>query len=391
LNDCRTSMEVIMKVLVLSVTAGQGHNATAKALCAYLESVGCEAVMLDTLEYLNHILGETVARGYLLAASKAKLAYKGGYRLAEKRHKSKPQMSLTRGTGKVLGRKLIKYIDNCRPDVIICTHVVPAMILDILKENKELYAKTVGILTDFMFHPFWEETLNLDYVVTPSEQLMFQARRKGFEKTQVLPFGIPIHPKFSECGLPKEQARTELGLDPNKRTVLLMSGSMGYGNIKQTVLTLDRLPIDFQLITVCGNNTEAKAGIDAMKTRKRVLNLGFVDNVEKLMDASDCIISKPGGLTTSEALAKGLPMIIVDPIPGQEDRNTEFLTNNGVAMSVTSTSTLDDIMYQMLADPRRMELMRESIKMLAKPNSTRDICEFVKELAKPKNKVIIKK
>jgi len=220
---------------------------------------------------------------------------------------------------------------------------------------------------------------------------MFQARRKGFEKTQVLPFGMPIHPKFSECGLPKEQARTELGLDPNKRTVLLMSGSMGYGNIKQTVLTLDRLPIDFQLITVCGNNTEAKAGIDAMKTRKRVLNLGFVDNVEKLMDASDCIISKPGGLTTSEALAKGLPMIIVDPIPGQEDRNTEFLTNNGVAMSVTSTSTLDDIMYQMLADPRRMELMRESIKMLAKPNSTRDICEFVKELAKPKNKVIIKK
>lgn len=370
-----------MKVLVLSVTAGQGHNSTAKALCAYLESIGCQAEMLDTLEYLHHILGETVSRGYLLAATNAKLAYKGAYRLAEKRKKSKTEISPTRATGNLMSKKLVKYINSYDPDVIICTHIFAGIILDVLKEKNQLRAKTVGILTDFMFHPYWEEGLNLDYVVTPNEQLLVQAKKKGFNESQVLPFGIPIHPKFSES-ISKEQARAELGLDINKRTVLLMSGSMGYGNIEDTVNALDALPFDFQIITVCGNNSEAKTRIDGMKTKKRILNLGYVNYVEKLMDASDCIISKPGGLTTSEAMAKGLPMIIVDPIPGQEDRNTEFLTNNGAAMAVSSTSPLDEVVYQMLANPNRTKVMRDAISMIAKPNSTRDICEFVKSLAR---------
>ena len=367
-----------MKVLVLSVTTGQGHNSTAKALCAHLESMGCEAQMLDTFEYLNKVLGETVSRGYLLAAGSAKLAYKGAYRLAEKRKKSRTDISPTRGTCNLMS-KLLKYINNYDPDVIICTHVFAVMIIDVLKARGELRAKALGVVTDFKVHPYWEEGLNLDYVVTANEQMTYQALKKGFNESQVLPFGIPIHPKFSNK-MSKEQARAEVGLDINRRTVLLMSGSMGYGSIEETVTALDKVPFDFQIITVCGNNSEAKARIDAMKTDKRILNLGYVNNVEKLMDASDCIISKPGGLTTSEAMAKGLPMIIVDPIPGQEDRNTDFLTNNGVAMAVTSTSTLDDVIYQLLADPRRIEVMKQAIAMLAKPNSTHDLCEFVKRL-----------
>lgn len=376
----RAMVTYTMKALVLSVTAGQGHNSTAKALCAYLNSIGCEADMLDTLAYLNHALGETVAKGYLIVSSNAKLVYKSGYRLAEKRKKSNTEISPTRTTGKLMSKKLAKYIADYDPDVIICTHVLPAIILDVMRKKGQLRAKTIGVLTDFMFHPYWEETLNLDYVVTPNEQMLVQALRKGFKESQVLPFGIPIHPKFSQNSTSKEQARAELGLDINKRTVLLMSGGVGYGNIQKTVAALDRVPFDFQLITVCGNNTAVKTRIDSMNTEKRILNFGFVNNVDKLMDASDCIISKPGGLTTSEALAKRLPMVIVDPIPGQEDRNTEFLTNNGVAMAVTKTSTLDDVIYQFLSNPRRTEIMREAIDMIAKPNSTRDICEFAKKL-----------
>ncbi len=369
-----------MKALVLSITAGQGHNSTAKAICAYLGSIGCDAEMLDTLAYLNHALGETVSKGYLLMASNAKLVYKGGYRLAEKRNKSNTDISPTRTTGKLMSKKLAKYINNYDPDVIICTHVLPAIILDVMKKKGELRAKTVGVLTDFMFHPYWEEALNLDYMVIPNEQLTAQALKKGFTRSQILPMGIPIHPKFSENKYTKEQARAELGLDINKRTVLLMSGGVGYGNIDRTVEALDAVPYDFQLITVCGSNSAMKARIDEMKTKKRILNLGFVNYIDKLMDASDCIISKPGGLTTSEALAKRLPMVIVDPIPGQEDRNTEFLTNNGVAMAVSATSTLDDVLYQLLANPRRVDVMREAIDLIAKPNSTRDICDFAKKI-----------
>lgn len=368
-----------MKVLVLSITAGQGHNATAKAICAYLELIGCEAEMLDTFNYVSRILGETVSKGYLITASKAKLAYKSAYRLAELRKKSKSDASPTRATGTMMAKKLLGYISDYDPDVIICTHIFAGIILDVLKEKRETRAKCIGILTDFAFHPYWEEGLNLDYVVTPNELLTAQAMKKGFSKEQILPLGIPIHPKFSKS-VTKEEARARLGLDLRKRTVLLMSGSMGYGHIESTVNTLDAVPHDFQIITVCGNNAEAKARIDAMRTKKRILNFGFTDKVDLLMDASDCIITKPGGLTSSEALAKCLPMIIVNPIPGQEDRNTEFLVNNGAAMAVTATSPLDEVLYQFFVDPRRSEIMREAIKLISKPESTKDICEFSKAL-----------
>lgn len=368
-----------MKVLVLSITAGQGHNATAKAICAYLESIGCEAEMLDTFAYVSRILCETVSRGYLITASKARLAYKSCYRLAEMRKKSKSDASPTRATGGIMAKKLLKYINEYDPDVIICTHIFAGIILDVLKEKRETRAKCIGILTDFAFHPYWEEGLNLDYVVTPNELLGAQALKKGFRKEQILPFGIPIHPKFAKS-VTQAEARARLGLDINLRTVLLMSGSMGYGHIEHTVNILDSVPHDFQIIAVCGNNAEAKARIDAMRTKKRLLNFGFTDKVDLLMDASDCIITKPGGLTSSEALAKRLPMIIVNPIPGQEDRNTEFLVNNGAAMSVTATSPLDEVLYQFFDNPRKADIMREAISLISKPNSTRDICEFSKNL-----------
>lgn len=372
--------EKYMKVLVLSVTAGQGHNSTAKAICAYFESIGCHAEMLDTMDYVSKILGETISKGYLMVASNAKLAYKSGYRLAELRKKSNSVFSPTRATGNAMAKKLLKYINSYDPDIILCTHVFPCIMLDVLKEKGTLRAKTIGVLTDFMFHPYWEESTGLDYMVIPNEQLILQGLRKGFKNEQLLPFGIPIHPKFSQSA-EKSQARADLGLDINKRTVLFMSGGAGYGNIEKIVAAIDRVPFDFQLISVCGNNKDAKAKIDAMKTKKRVLNLGFVNNIDQLMDAADCIISKPGGLTTSEAMAKGLPMVIVNPIPGQEERNVEFLTNNGVAMAVTSTSTLEDVMYQLLANSHRIETMKNAIDIIAKPNSTKDICEFAKSLA----------
>ena len=145
-----------MKALVLSITAGQGHNATAKAVCTYLESIGCEAEMLDTFNYVSRILGETVSRGYLITANKAKLAYKGAYRLAEKRRKSRSDVSPTRATGNILSKKLLRYINAYDPDVIICTHIFAGIILDVLKEKRETDAKCIGILTDFAFHPYWE-------------------------------------------------------------------------------------------------------------------------------------------------------------------------------------------------------------------------------------------
>jgi processive 1,2-diacylglycerol beta-glucosyltransferase len=196
--------------------------------------------------------------------------------------------------------------------------------------------------------------------------------------SKILPYGIPIKKKFS-TGYEKKDARELLGIS-DKRTILVMMGSMGYGNIIENLHAIDSLSEDFQVICVCGNNKKAKEEISSTVWEHSVFTYGFVDNIDVMMDASDCIISKPGGLTTSEAMAKRLPMIIVDPIPGQEDRNTEFLTNNGAAMAVSHTAPLDEVLYQMLADPRRIEVMRAAIDIIRKPNSTRDICEFAKKI-----------
>ena len=365
-----------MNFLILSVTAGEGHNSTAKALKTELESLDSYCSIVDTFDYVSPELAKIISEGYLLVTEKAKYAYKVGYSLAEKRKPNDKSLSLLKYG---MTDELAEFINADTFDAIVFTHPFAGMLLDEMKTKNMIDNRTVGILTDFTFHPYWEEGLNLDYVVTPNELLTAQAMKKGFTKEQVLPLGIPIHPKFSKS-VTKEEARARLGLDLTKRTVLLMSGSMGYGHIESTVNTLDAVPHDFQIITVCGNNAEAKARIDAMRTKKRILNFGFTDKVDLLMDASDCIITKPGGLTSSEALAKCLPMIIVNPIPGQEDRNTEFLVNNGAAMAVTATSPLDEVLYQFFVDPRRSEIMREAIKLISKPESTKDICEFSKAL-----------
>lgn len=365
-----------MKVLILSITAGQGHNTTAAALNLYLESVGAECRILDTYSYLNKMLSGTVSKGYLLSVENAKFAYARVYKHLEKRKKNANQLSATRLTNMLFTKKMKKYIDIYDPDVIVCTHIFSGMIIDLLKQRHIIRAKTIGIVTDFTMHPYWEEGLHLDYVVIANENMCMSAKKKGFTDEQILPFGIPIHPKFA-VNIPKEEARESIGLMPDKLTLLLMGGSMGYGHISETVELLDKIDLDFQIIIVCGSNTAVKNEIDKMQTKKKLINYGFTTNVNILMDAADCIISKPGGLTTSEALAKKLPIIMVNPIPGQEERNVQFLLNNGVAMAISDTNTLDSIIYELFGVPEKLEIMKRSIELIRKPEATKILCDFI--------------
>ena len=263
------------------------------------------------------------------------------------------------------------------------THVFAATIVDVMIQHHPLRAKTMGIVTDFSMHPYWEEVPSLDYLVVANEYMMQMAKKKGFNEKQILPLGIPIHPKFSKR-MTKEEARRLIGLDETKPTILMMGGSMGYGDPKENIIGLDKLPLDFQIINVCGANVKGKEEIDNLTTEKTVLNYGYTSNIDVLMDASDCIIGKPGGLTTSEALAKELPMIIVNPIPGQEERNVQFLLNIGAAMAVTDLVSIEDIVTDLFSNPEKIDVMRNAIKLISKPNSTKDICEFVMGLNEDK-------
>ncbi len=365
-----------MKVLIISVKAGFGHHSTGQALIDYFRTKHVECTMLDTFEYINPILGDSISDGYLLSTKYFPDVYGKVYGQFSKREERYDKYSLVSVLSKMVSHKLKDYIRSFEPDVVIGTHSYACMLMTFLKEKGHITCPTYGIVTDFTVHPFWEST-DIDYYVTPTPLLQNQMNRKGIPTEKILPLGIPIKAAFAKK-LPKAEARSLLGID-DKMTILMMMGSMGFGNLVKQLESIDMLQQDFQVLCVCGNNQKAKRNIDKHIWRKKIVTYGFIHNVDVLMDAADCIITKPGGLTTSEFLAKGLPGILMNPIPGQEDRNMEFLVNSGAAVMVTNTFPIDEALYELLNNPWRMSLLAQSVEHLSHPNSTRDLCEFILE------------
>lgn len=374
-----------MRALIFTVTTGQGHNQVAKVLCSSLQEKDVDTLLIDAFEYITPMLKDAINQGYLVSTKRLPKVYARGYRMVEKRDHDSHESLLAKMLNGVLARKLVKCVEEFQPDVIICTHVFAAIMVSYVTHKLHPEIKTVGIVTDFTMHPYWEDA-PMDYFITASELLNNQAFKKGIAIEEIVPIGIPINPKFAKKN-EKVYARSVLGID-NKRTILVMSGSMGYGKIANMIKELDRSNLDFQIISVCGYNERLKQKIDRTEFRHKIYNYGFTDQVDLLMDAADCIVTKPGGLTTSEALAKGLPIIIANPIPGQEDRNEEFLLNNGAAIKISPTFPIDEALFHIFSSDVRLDNMREMVDFLGKPNSTRDFVEFILKIGNTNDKEI---
>ena len=375
-----------MKVLILSVSTGQGHFATAKAVADQFIQQGVECEIMDVVGEISSLVNLTLSRGYLLSTTYAPRAYHKIYQMMDRVTEPSSKYSITRLVNKVLSREVQDAITGHHADVIISTHVLASCMLSAMRTNKLLdNTLTINIITDYTIHPLWQETANLDYFVVGSDLLAYGLQRKKIPLEKMLAIGIPVHPKFS-VRMDRKEARALLELDPNKRTLMVMSGSMGYGNIEKTIEQLDCLPLDFQALVVCGNNKGLYRELKQMKLKKDFRLYGYVNNVDVMMDASDCIITKPGGLTTSEALAKGLPMIMINPIPGQEHRNVEFMLNNGLALYATETFSVDEAVYNLFSHPRRVETIRNAIDVLGKCHGTTELCDFAIHWYEEKNK-----
>jgi len=366
-----------LKVLFLSVTAGQGHHQAARAAMEALYEYNVESMMLDTFEYINPVLSESIARGYLISTKFTPKVYGRIYRTAETIEKNNAKISVSKLISSILSKKLITFLREYDMDVVVCTHIFAAQIVSYLQAAGMLKAKTIGIVTDFTMHPFWEDTC-LDYYITASPQLTHQAVKKGLPSERIVPIGVPIFKKFA-LKSDKASVRNSLGMR-DTTTVLVMSGSMGYGNVTDTIRQIDSLDMDLQIISVCGNNKALKNKIDNLHISKMIFNHGFVDNVDVIMDASDCIVTKPGGLTVSESMAKCLPMLLVNPIPGQEDRNAEFLLNNGLAMKVSDRFPVDETVYQLLCDGWRKRHLIEMMREAGKPDASKDLAKLIMSL-----------
>ncbi|MCI7126260.1 MAG: galactosyldiacylglycerol synthase [Agathobaculum sp.] len=372
-----------MRVLILSVTAGFGHHATGKAIGDMLLSKGAEVHTLDVYAYISNLVKETIDKGYLFSSQHMQTLYRLVYQLAE--NGGAGYFSAGPGIIQIINAlgasKFAKVLVGYAPDVIICTHVFAAQMIDELKKRKKLSdIKTIGIVTDYTLHPYWEDVPRVQYIVTASELLTYRCVQRGIPEERILPFGIPVHPKFNQP-LSREDAARQLGLDPARPTILLMGGSMGHADHVKTLEKLTAIGLPFQLLVVCGNNKKMFLRVEQFTSRYEgvctILPFGFVHNVDVMMSASDCIVSKPGGLTVSEALAKNLPMLLADPIPGHEERNVDFLVNNGMAALITKHFPIDEAVYELFRNPVRLQCVRQTIKAIAHPDATERLADFV--------------
>lgn len=380
-----------MKILLLTVTAGYGHHATAKALADLFEQRGAQTKIVDVYEYISKVVRTAISQGYLISSKYTPELYRLFYNTTSRSKEKLNKMNIVKLVNTLGAFKLEHFVDNFEPDAIVCTHVLAAHLVSEMKNHHMADAPCIGVVTDYCIHPYWEDVVNMDALVTASELITHTAVKRGIPAERILPFGIPIHPKFNRH-ISREDACEQLELDPHRHTILVMGGSMGYGNSRKLVKQITKLGIDFQILAVCGNNKRAYHRLMTFQqeyTGTCTLRvMGFVDNVEVLMSASDCIITKPGGLTVSEAIAKGLPMILVNPIPGQEERNVEFLLNNGMASLVTKTFPLDDALYHLFNSPVRLRTVHEAIRAIGHPDASEKLVDYVIDMVQHRVRTI---
>ncbi len=371
-----------MRILLMSVRAGYGHHSTAKAIMEYFSQFGHQCEMLDIFDTVNTHLGNTIQDGYLLSTKYLSKTYGKVYNKMNKEEEPYDKISLTSFFSTLITRKVKDFVRDFKPDVIIGTHSYAGVVMTIMREKGYIHCPMLGVVTDFTVHPFWEST-DLDYYIIPDLLLTYQMNKKGIPTHKLLPIGIPIKKEFSQK-IPQQQAREQLGILPDKETILVMMGSMGYGNLLENLMEIDAFDADFQMIVVCGTNEKAKKAIDKTRWDKPLYCYGFANNVDVMMDASDVVISKPGGLTTSECFAKGLPLIMMNPLPGQEDKNASFLTNNGVGVYVNDDFSISEALYLFFFEKWRINLMKQAIVHIGKPNATKQLYEEVMEICSDK-------
>ncbi|MFA5145228.1 MAG: glycosyltransferase [Candidatus Omnitrophota bacterium] len=273
--------------------------------------------------------------------------------------------------------KLRVLFDKFKPDAVVCTQAFPCGMCADYKKTYNSNIPLVAVLTDYVPHSYWVyEAVN--HYITPSEDVTSRLIKKGVPSDKVLCFGIPFDPKFNEL-LDRVKTAGKLKMDPNLPTILIMGGGQGLGPIKTIVKSLEKVESDIQEIVVTGTNKKLYNSLKrkVRKYRKKILLLGYVNNINELMSVSDAIITKPGGVTCAEVLAKHLAMVIVKPLPGQEANNTRYLTEKGAAVKVDDPKDINRVIENLTREPGQLDRLRESAGALSKPNASLDIARLL--------------
>ncbi|MCL6590621.1 MAG: glycosyltransferase [Firmicutes bacterium] len=352
------------RLLVLSVHIGAGHFKAGEALCkAYTKEFGGEAYHMDFLRYSSPTLGRWVEEAYYLITKHTPSVYKFIYNMAER-----PNTPLIKTEVYLWPKKYRRLVEEYQPDAVICTHFLPAAVASHM--YSELPIPNGVVLTDFTSHPMWVNQNNGLFFVA-HDGMRNELRQLGVEDSRICVSGIPISPYFLDR-YDSRLLREKLQLSQDLPVILAMSGGNAIGPLVEVLEELSPLKEKVQVVAIAGRNRqsfrELRLTMKLLGLQGRVM--GFVDNIHEWMAASDLLISKAGGLTVAEALASGLPMLVIRPTPGQEDGNTEFLTGAGAAIHLKHVSELKGTVTDLLQNPLKLEAMRSRAKSLGRPEAT---------------------
>ncbi|MFC1808006.1 glycosyltransferase [Candidatus Omnitrophota bacterium] len=367
------------KILLLYISILSGHHRAAMAIERALKFLDPEVVVysINSFNYTNPILSKVINQTYsgIIKTTPEVWEYiydnpkivKNSQRLKEIIHRYNSS-------------KMKALIEEFNPDVVACTQAFPCGMVADYKNTYKSDIPLVGVLTDFYPHSYWlYETVNR-YVVS-SDEAKAKLCENGIPEDRIKIFGIPIDESFKDA-IDKQLVLKSLGLSEGVKTVLVMGGSSGHGPIKRIVLALDRIQSEIQTIVVTGTNSKLNTYLRrrVSRFRKKVVVTGYAGNVNELMAVSDIIITKPGGLTVSEALSKSLAIIVVNPIPGQEAKNTEFLLGKKAALKAANEHELAILVDSLCRMPSKLEAMKHASRVLGKPDSAMNLAKMILEL-----------
>ncbi|MCM8782751.1 MAG: glycosyltransferase [Candidatus Omnitrophica bacterium] len=351
-----------------------GHRSASLALEKAIRAIrpDTEVLNINAFNYTNPVWERIINRAYMSVVKNTPEIWDYLYDNPKVLRRTQRIRELIH---KAHTEKLKVLFDGFKPDVVACTQAYPCGMVADYKKTFNLDLFLVGILTDYAPHSYWIYD-NVDAYIVPSYEVGQKLVRDGVLEEKIKPLGIPIDLKFNKP-LDKNAINAELGCDPKLPKVLIMGGGQGLGPIKKVLLSMDRINQDFQILVVTGTNKKLYNWITKRRFRKKIFHFGYIDFVEKLMEVSMLIVTKPGGITTAEALAKKLPIIIVNPLPGQEAMNTKFLLKEGLALKATDERELVELINWLLCNPGKLKQISQKIQFYAKPDAAAKIAELI--------------
>ncbi len=369
------------RVLILYAAIGGGHASAAHALQKAFAARGVRYVIVkDVLEFGGKVLKRAVVGSYTVS-EKAPLLYKMYY---ESGDVSDPRWAeiknLLRGQAQrpMFALTLDRFVKKFKPDVIIGTHFMPLEILYPLKRKQEITAPMYEVITDFMVSSDWIQS-GVDAYFVASEFTRDAMLARGVDRALIHITGIPVKPELA-TEKTRAGARARLGL-ADENVITLLGGGIPSQRVRHVVQEFLKTELRGTLVVVAGRNKELEAELEDLANGPtlRLLKLGFIDYVDDLIAASDVVITKAGGLTVSEILARGTPMIIIDPIPGQEEWNADFVAGSGAGIQLRMAEMAPAATVSLLKEPERLQAMRERAKRAGKPNAAAEIVTAVLE------------